>query len=68
MTDPTPPELPPSYWVAPLLLLALIVGICAGCLGWLSGQEAPAAVLTGGAGFAATVSLGLGLLKALRGR
>ena len=44
-------------WFAIGLIFALFVGTCAGVLGWLGGQDVPAAVLTGGMSFGGTVTL-----------
>jgi hypothetical protein len=53
-------------WIALGLMLALLVGIIAGVLGWLSGQVVAAAILTGGVAFGGAVSLALAILKAMR--
>lgn len=64
---PHPPPGPqPSFWVPLLALFAVIVGIVAGWLTWLGDHAVPAAVLSGGAGFAATMALGISVMKALR--
>lgn len=44
-------------WFAIGLVFALLVGTCAGILGWLSGQDVAAALLTGGMAFGGTVTL-----------
>lgn len=44
-------------WLAIGLIFALLVGVCAGTLVRLSGQQVPAALLTGGAAFGGTLTL-----------
>jgi hypothetical protein len=53
-------------WFAIGLIFALLVGTCAGVLGWLSGQDVPSAVLTGGMSFGGTVTLVALVINLLR--
>jgi hypothetical protein len=50
-------ESPRPLWIAVFLIAATIVGVAAGWLKYQSGSAVSLALLTGGAGFAATVTL-----------
>jgi hypothetical protein len=44
-------------WLAIGMVLALLIGAAAGILAWLSGDKVPTAILKGGSGFAATITV-----------
>jgi hypothetical protein len=46
-------------------MLALFVGVAAGILAWLGGQDPPASILVGGAAFGGTVTVTLMIQNAL---
>jgi hypothetical protein len=54
-----------ALWVAFCIVLGVLVGICAGLLAWLGGQDPPSAILAGGAAFGGTVALTLLIKKSL---
>jgi flagellar basal body-associated protein FliL len=54
--EPTRGRLRP-IWLAIGVIFALFVGASAGILAWLSGEKIPAAVLTGGGAFVATITV-----------
>ena len=54
-----------ALWVALCMMLALLVGVAAGILAWLGGQDPPAAILIGGGAFGGTVTLALTIKNAL---
>ena len=55
-----------ALWVAICILLALFIGVAAGILAWLAGQDPPAAILTGGGAFGGSLALALMIKKALK--
>ncbi|VVJ22768.1 Uncharacterised protein [Amycolatopsis camponoti] len=65
---------PPSHdpwlvvWLALSAVVALLIGTGTGVLGWLSGQGAAAAVITGGIGFGGTMGLALAVIGLTRRR
>ena len=61
----TPDSAIKALWVAICMMLALLVGVAAGILAWLGGQDPPAAILIGGGAFGGTVTLALTVKNAL---
>jgi len=54
-------------WLAIGAVFALFIGVGAGILAWLDGDKVPAAILTGGGAFVATITvviLVIGLFRA----
>jgi hypothetical protein len=62
----TPDPAVKALWVALCVLLALLVGVAAGVLAWLGGQQPPAAILIGGGAFGGTVTVTLMIMNALQ--
>jgi hypothetical protein len=56
-TPPNPPGAPRRVGVLPILLAAGVVSAIAGLLSHAAGNNIPAAILTGGGAFGATVGL-----------
>jgi hypothetical protein len=54
-----------GLWTASALLLSMIIGIIGGVLAWLGGDNAPNAVMSGAATFAATMTLAVLILTFL---
>lgn len=71
-TNPTPPVPTPGtprwVWLLLILLIATLVAVIAGLLAYAGGATTPNAILTGGASYAGTVFLLLGLAHFLSGR
>jgi hypothetical protein len=65
-SSPSPDNKLVPVWLAIGVLFALFIGTCAGILGRLSGQNADAAVLTGGTCFGGTVTLVVLIIGLLR--
>ncbi len=61
----TPDSAIKALWVALFLMLALFIGVAAGILAWLGGQDPPASVLIGGSAFGGTVTIALMIKNAL---
>lgn len=65
---PAPPSTPRWVWVVLMLLSAALVAVIAGLLAHAGGASVPNAILTGGAAFAGTIGLLLGLAHFLGSR
>ncbi len=65
-SSPSPEDRLVPVWLAIGTLFALFIGTCAGVLTRLSGKDAAAAVLTGGACFGSTLTLVVLIISLLR--
>jgi hypothetical protein len=54
-------------WLATGVIFAIFVSVGASVLAWLNGEKIPAAILTGGGAFAATITIVILLMSLILG-